>query len=31
MLREWKAKAGDGATYGQLIRVFRSIRRNRAH
>ena len=26
MLRKWKAKAEDGATYGQLIRVFRSIR-----
>ena len=26
MLRKWKAKAGDGATYGQLIRVFSSIR-----
>ena len=26
MLRKWKAKVGDGATYGQLIRVFRSMR-----
>ena len=25
MLRKWKAKAGDGATYNQLIRVFRII------
>ena len=26
MLQKWKSKAGEGATYGQLIRVFRSIR-----